>query len=573
MNDPATAEIDLENLMNQIREEVARRRSHAEARAEASAPDAITFVNDSPSGSSEPVQEGTHGVAAAELVKTPKAPIEGVPICLDDFAHLDGRSLVEAAYQALLHRTPDPTGMEFCLLRLRSGATRAEIFGRLRYSLEGRAINVRVPGLAWAYRFDRLTHWPILGWAFRFLGALWGLPGIRRDMRVVSDQMSRVALQSEDQARAATRAFSERLGDVERRLTLLSDAIQKSVAGLRDAIESLSKDRVDRDSVVMEMRSRATGNDFQALQLELLALANSVAGLRRSPGDRDELTSQEQAQATAGAIVALKAELVVLSNSVAGLQRSKADRDDETFRNQAHATAAAIESLKIDLATIREKAVGFPSLVDFETLTSELAAVTGAIKNLESSKADRSELASQIETRSAITDIAPLMERLASLDGSIESLKQSKVDHARIEQIGSDTRHLLHRAVDDVNRTFRMLLDSKADRVELDNARREFESAASGIQRALCEVAQSIEETRTASATVDGVRKELHSALRAGLDGLTQALSALASSKADRTTLGAFGEGAGKALSQSSKKEKVIRKSGGGKGPKVLGKG
>ena len=64
---------------------------------------------------------------------------------INDFLKYHDRDFVINAFRGILRRNPDTDGFEYFLHNLRSGLmTKAEIMGRLRYSPEGRAKNVRI---------------------------------------------------------------------------------------------------------------------------------------------------------------------------------------------------------------------------------------------------------------------------------------------------------------------------------------------------------------------------------------------------------------------------------------------
>jgi len=122
--------------------------------------------------------------AVAQVLSTTPEPLfEVSPIDhyrLRDLTRFDDEAFIDAAYQALLCRMPDATGLPFYLNRLRTGTDKIQILGELRYSREGRSIGAKVPGLAILYELRKASAVPILGACARFSLFLWRLPGLAR---------------------------------------------------------------------------------------------------------------------------------------------------------------------------------------------------------------------------------------------------------------------------------------------------------------------------------------------------------------------------------------------------------
>ncbi len=102
---------------------------------------------------------------------------------IDELASFHFIAFIENAYASLLRRAPDSTGLNAQICLLEAGRSKIEILGNLRYSGEGRAIGVRVPGLWPRYFLAKSMRVPILGYAIEWLMCLGGLPRMLRHQR------------------------------------------------------------------------------------------------------------------------------------------------------------------------------------------------------------------------------------------------------------------------------------------------------------------------------------------------------------------------------------------------------
>jgi O-antigen chain-terminating methyltransferase len=154
MNGMQASEIDLDRIMQRIREEVARRKVDAGEKLEAmdtSAPAAPAAA------SSEPVALPRLPESAGRIER--KAAYH-----LADFLGFHDEDFVRNAYLGILRREPDAGGMTSYLAELRAGRmAKTEILGRLRFSAEGRAARVPVRGLVLPFALRTARRIPIAG--------------------------------------------------------------------------------------------------------------------------------------------------------------------------------------------------------------------------------------------------------------------------------------------------------------------------------------------------------------------------------------------------------------------------
>jgi len=101
-----------------------------------------------------------------------------------DLLRYHDRVFVQAAYRAVLKRSPDEAESLRDLKRLRSGnLNKVDLLAALRFSPEGRAKGVQLDGLLIPTLIRRLGQLPLLGYFVRLGIALARLPNLIRDQR------------------------------------------------------------------------------------------------------------------------------------------------------------------------------------------------------------------------------------------------------------------------------------------------------------------------------------------------------------------------------------------------------
>ncbi len=165
-------EINVEDLMQRIRDELALRRTGSTLTAHGML---------RPSSASGSPSKNLY----METMQLPRFDVKGsnFPIKksynLSDFLNFHDETFIRNAYQGILNREPDGNGLAHYLIALRSGRyAKAEILGRLRYSAEGRAHAVRINGLFLPFLFQMAYRIPILGYIFAWANFLLRLPSV-----------------------------------------------------------------------------------------------------------------------------------------------------------------------------------------------------------------------------------------------------------------------------------------------------------------------------------------------------------------------------------------------------------
>lgn len=123
---------------------------------------------------------------------------------LDDLISLHDADFVMAAYQLLLKRRPDAEGASYYLRRLRRGTPKVQILGQIRFSAEGRACGVTLPGLDRAFRRHKLLTTPIVGALLRTFMDGEGASMVEHRLRAIENGV--FALRSEHEKATAQMA-------------------------------------------------------------------------------------------------------------------------------------------------------------------------------------------------------------------------------------------------------------------------------------------------------------------------------------------------------------------------------
>jgi hypothetical protein len=483
MSESSAPEIDVEKLMTEIREEGARRRA-------AILPEATEIKLESGSAASRAPNEPGPATASPDVPKSderadresssirqrndPPRPSKKDKFGVDlrSFSHLQDAAFINAAYLAILKRSPDPIGEEFYVGLVRSGASRAEILGRLRFSVEGRNIGTPVAGLTSAYLADKLMRTRVVGRVFRAAYAVWTLSESNRQYRITTNEVARIGARADQRFKAIQQSTQESFQKLQSRIGLLVD--ERAARAIRD---------------------------------EGLIIRKSLTELR------ELIQAMDRSKAPSTEIARLRQEI----------EDTKPDRQE---------------------------------------LTHFKAGITA-----------------MLETKPNKEDIDGLTTRIDAADSMLNKLKYSRANAEQIDQVRAENRNLIHGAVDDVNRTFRMLLENKVDKAEmsemdrevnasisklsqtvdalschkvdsqalqsvrdeialvLQGIRREFETTLDSKLQLAMQRIQSIDSRKLDAERATAIREQYLDALRAALDGLSGSLAALAATKVDRETV------------------------------------
>lgn len=201
-------------------------------------------------------------------------------------------TFLDYAYRALLKRPPDAAGFDGHLKLLVSGGSKIEILGNLRYSGEGRAAAVRVPGLLPRYALAKLYRLPVIGYVFESISGLASLPSILRHQRA-SDTFHVARSYEIDTARRKTASeFDDLLSDNVTLRKELGNVVER-ISALRASLERIATVQASEARVDV-VRIAAESGELRQL---VLSMNHWLASLRQNLGALEHTESDERRRA------------------------------------------------------------------------------------------------------------------------------------------------------------------------------------------------------------------------------------------------------------------------------------
>ena len=120
---------------------------------------------------------------------TPTASPSTPASTLNELLAWHDQQFVICAYQTVFGREPDPEGLAYYLVRLRSGFSKIQMLAQLRLSTEGKSRATTLPKLDRAIRQHQRGQYPLIGWLFRQFDDSGGSESIHRKLRAIENQM------------------------------------------------------------------------------------------------------------------------------------------------------------------------------------------------------------------------------------------------------------------------------------------------------------------------------------------------------------------------------------------------
>ena len=153
-------EINVDELMQRIREEVQQRKASAQA-------------------------DNNKNIVLETLPQYPKQPDFELKerYHINDFLQFHDSDFIKNAYLGILKRHPDQQGFAFYLNELRQGQLKEAILARLRFSPEGRAKAVSITGIRITIIQYTLSKIPVVGYLIELVLGILKLPTLRRNLR------------------------------------------------------------------------------------------------------------------------------------------------------------------------------------------------------------------------------------------------------------------------------------------------------------------------------------------------------------------------------------------------------
>ena len=426
----ANPEINVEDLMQHIREEVARRKHFA-----ATPPPSLTKTTQLLAMLGTGLEQAWPALPTCDL-QPAFVPNPERCYLLGELLRFHDYEFIANAYQAILLRSADSGGFGHYLDLLRQGESKIAILGRLRYSPEGHQHRVKIKGLRRSFLLWRLYNLPLLGSLLKTFAILVGLPGLERNLRrfeaYTMQQMGRLNLRIGESANTVRQAAQQLGTTFHATLPPFQQLLQDLATGKADA--------VTLPSMADSLRHEA--------QEHLDKIAERLRGL------------EEQNSARA---------LEILTGQVQELQAIKADGATlETLQTQWRESE---QQLRNDVS------VQFHALNERKVDTTQLTSLTNHLIEITQAKADQTALS---ELRDHFTKLAQAkadQTALSELRDHFTKLAQAKADQTNVAAMVAEIREVRQRIQDhkrsllDQQRRLGLLLEEARKRLPapLDN--------------------------------------------------------------------------------------------------------
>ncbi len=404
MSETANPEINVEELMQHIREEVTRRKH---------------FIATPPSSLTETTQLlamlGTALEQAWPALPTCDLQPAFVPnpercYLLGELLRFHDYEFIANAYQAILLRSADSGGFDHYLDLLRQGESKIAILGRLRYSPEGHQHRVKIKGLRRSFLLWRLYNLPLLGSLLKTFAILVGLPGLERNLRrfeaYTMQQMGRLNLRIGESANTVRQAAQQLGTTFHATLPPLQQLLQDLATGKADAVTLPSM----ADSLRQETQEHL---DKIAERLRSLEEQNSARALEILAGQVQELQ-------------AIKADGATLETLQTRWRES-----EQQLRNDVSVQFHALNERKVDTAQLTSLTNHLIEIAQAKADQTTLSELRDHFTKLAQAKADQTALS---ELRDHFTKLAQAkadQTNVAAMVAEIHEVRQRIQDHKR----------------------------------------------------------------------------------------------------------------------------------------------
>lgn len=148
---------------------------------------------------------------------------------INELLRYHDRVFVQAAYRAVLKRSPAEVELLRDLKRIRSGeANKIDLLATLRYSPEGRGKRVQLDGLVFPAMIRRLGQLPLLGYFIRLVIAFVRLPNLVHSQR----EFGGYVLAQDEQIADFINAVSARVSEYRQEVSRLEESLSKQIETL-----------------------------------------------------------------------------------------------------------------------------------------------------------------------------------------------------------------------------------------------------------------------------------------------------------------------------------------------------
>ncbi len=442
MIETANLEVDVEQLMQRIRKEVARRKSGA-------------TPPPGPVGSHPCPPPRSHAVI--QLLK-PLPHAAALPqkthYELRDFLDYHDEAFIVNAYRGVLKRDPDSSGLGIFLSKLRSGDySKIEILGRLRSSPEGRKAGVRIKGLWFPFVVQTTYRLPLLGYVTSWLNFVLRLPVLIKNLqrfeaytaywmhqqqRASAEQINDIngvfgKLQSEIDHLGASQVDNIELDSIREQIRQLIEekASQRHLTELKNHLHAAldaKASATDLSNLVQTQHhlhaaldAKVNATDLAGIQQQTYEALNAKANTVDLAETRQKLQVLDEAKVE-------KTELTHLTNHLLSLLQVNTDvvqtKADQTAVTEVHDTLLQAMQTKADQTTVTEMHDTLLQAMQTKADQTAVTEVHDALLQTMQTKADQTAVTEVYDVLVQAVQVKADQAFVATLESEIHQLRQ-----------------------------------------------------------------------------------------------------------------------------------------------------
>lgn len=255
------SEINVDQLMRQIRQAVAQRADETSRNDEMTPPVALD----------DEANVGNDGPAVGQIdgsrlgLQPDFQPSQNNGYHANDLLKYHGETFVRNAYRAILNREPDADGMSRNLASLADGKlNKIDVLAGLRYSAEGKLAGVNISGLAWPATVRRIERVPVIGYLLQVAIGLARLPALLTHQRQYEfyaltrqEQIVEYANRINDQVVERANEFSARALTIETDIRGQQQAVESRHVEIKSALGALQNETAATLATLRDVEERA----------------------------------------------------------------------------------------------------------------------------------------------------------------------------------------------------------------------------------------------------------------------------------------------------------------------------
>ena len=432
MTENNNPEINVQDLMTQIRHEVAQKKVQA-------------------SDNGTKVTQYVHEGIVLNRISENKDCIPDKPkYTLAEFLEFQDADFIRSAYRGILRREPDASGYEHYGNLLYTGKmSKIEILGRLRYSAEGRFCKVPVRGLIKPFLARSAFRLPVLGTTAAIASAVVKLPTIMRNQVSFENYTYRHQREHVEQINIIADQIEGAIAQIQKSFVSLAQTIDAQAISIEEAnknIQNLSsafdtKFHASVHDLNLALDTKATHEQLSQLHNQLIELMQSKADSAQLDTHKADTEAHLQNLSTA-----IETKLDTASQDLISALEAKAGNEQLSQLNDQL------------IALIQSKAEATDVVTTSQLILAELEQKAG-ITALEAHKADTEK---HLQNLSAAIEI-----KLDTASQDLISALETKAGHEQLSQLNDQLIALIQSKADTTVKSLNLALDTKADNEQL----------------------------------------------------------------------------------------------------------